>query len=297
MIKTDVSPAGHVKIDRQGDVIRIGSRIERVTRTGERVLEGFDFGQTCSWINQFRGDPRYSGAGCNGGNSAQKREGEVSSEIKGRYVLMGVEATYALGADALKEGCKEDEDSPHPQFILEDGSKIYRPLTFGENLAARLQDSSLFNYWSSTCTGIAYQKNSTKFKIIPMCRELITIPKDFAEWYLNANYNKLNEEEFDRNKVKHNTLQSREDAKKDPLWLAAAGSKDLLSDYVDEVFDRLGYLGKGKGMAFNIRKDTLADELRAVYVDYIDYNPNVNSNAIGTLNLNIIGCFLRVAPI
>ncbi|MBU0470714.1 MAG: hypothetical protein KKA62_02055 [Nanoarchaeota archaeon] len=280
------SPVGYVRVEREGELVRAGSRIERITRNGEAVLVGLDTEQTCSWVRQFRGTIRYSPL------QGTKEISNKVSKIKGQYIVMSPANTYASGVHALRKACKENKNSPHPQYVLDDGRGIYRPLTLGEIISARLQDSSLFEFLLESCTGIAYKKKSTKFKIIPLCKELITIYERFDRPYLGINYDQLICEEFDKHKIGYNRWQNRAEAKKDPLWLAAVGDKDLLSDYVDEVFDRLNYLGKEKGMALYVKKRfTVDDELKVLSIGNLDYN----SIASGNGNLNNNSTFLRVA--
>ncbi|MBU0470713.1 MAG: hypothetical protein KKA62_02060 [Nanoarchaeota archaeon] len=285
--QTKESPTGYVRIEREGDLVRVGSRIERVTRSGETVLQSLDTEDMCSWIRKHRGTIRYS---------PLQKTNETSNnadKFKGRYQVMPSVHTYASGIRALHKECRKDENSPHPRYVLGDEKSIHRPLTLGEILSARLQKPSLFDSSLISCTGIMYKKRSPKFKIIPLCEELITIPDGFNEPYLNVNYNLLLGEEFDINQVgryinKHNR---RADAKKNPLLLAAVGGdKDLLSDYVDEVFDELNKPGKKKGMAFDVRKNTATDELRALSIDFL----NGFSDIYGDLSLCGFGSFLQV---
>ena len=74
----DSPPSGYVKIELEGNLIRTGSKIERIAGNGERILEGFDFAQTCPWVEQLRGDRRYSGAEC---NSVKKEKNVLDGSI------------------------------------------------------------------------------------------------------------------------------------------------------------------------------------------------------------------------
>ena len=129
----------------------------------------------------------------------------AGSSLDGDYILMPQTNTYALGVDALREACKNDPASAHPQFTLPDGSIVYRPLTFRENLEARVKEyetlqhpdgraktaeerQALFLKWLDSCTGIAYKANTTKFKVIPECLPLITIDKDNRDHFLAVPY-------------------------------------------------------------------------------------------------------------
>ncbi len=63
-----------------------------------------------------------------------------SQLIDGKYVHLPVQDTYGLAVKALREACIDVSDSPHPTFIKDDGSDIYRPLTFKEIIRARVDD-------------------------------------------------------------------------------------------------------------------------------------------------------------
>lgn len=160
----------------------------------------------------------------------------------------------------------------------------WKILTFKEVIEARLKDSSLFETWQDSCTGIAYKKNSTKFKLIPKCKELLEIDKDFDDYFIKVNYSKLKGIELDNKKGKYDELLTKAEVMKHPAWLKLLG-KPLLKKYVDIVFK-----DKNKAMAFWIRENTDSDELRALYV----FGLGVVSGAGGFL-LDNGGSFLRVA--
>ncbi|MFH1456327.1 MAG: hypothetical protein ABIF40_05260, partial [archaeon] len=123
----------------------------------------------------------------------------------------GFANTYALGVHKLRNECKL-EDS-HPTFVL-DGNRVFRPLTFRETIEARVNDYEtlkdrdgnvrskedqlkLFKRYLHSCTGVAYKKSTTKFKIIPVCADLIGIDKDFNQHFLPINYANLTGIELD----------------------------------------------------------------------------------------------------
>ena len=116
---------------------------------------------------------------------------ESTTLMDGIYTLMPKTNNYAKGVEALNVHLKNNPSTIHPQFELPDKSKIYRPLTFKENIEARVneynrdnnldgskrtfeQKIELFNTWIDSCTGIAYKKydasnnNPVTFKIIPI---------------------------------------------------------------------------------------------------------------------------------
>ncbi len=169
--------------------------------------------------------------------------------------------TYALGVEELR---KLGQNPP----------------TFEETIQARVDsynqgDKNLFNTWQDTCTGIAYEKGTTKFKLISKCQELIDIDNDFKDCFLPINYSKIIGKEFDS--------QDKDIAKQ--VWLFLLGGK-LYNQYEEII--------KKENKIFPIFwycRNTRTDELRALFV----INLNYNSNAGGDSNLDYDGSFLRVA--
>jgi len=214
------------------------------------------------------------------------------------YDLMDMANTYALGVHALRKAC----DCAHPTYV-KDGSSIYRPLTFEENIRARLDDYNtlqnpdgsarsdeerlrLFNVWLDSCTGIAYKKGTTLFKIITESEDLINIPKGFNDSYIAADYSKLQGVELDSSHEIYNQLLTRKQVMEHPAWNAAVGDKHLIKDYAGLIFR----LRNGDNMGFWVRQNTSEDELRALYV----YNIGSISVAYGYNFLDGSGRFGRV---
>ena len=225
---------------------------------------------------------------------------EEPSIIEGTYILMPQVSTYALGVHALQEACKSETDSPHPQFILDDESLIYRPLTFKENLEVRVTDyennkdteerKCLFKHWNDSCTGVAYKGGTTKFKIVPRCHELITIAKDFRETSLPVNQDAVAGIELDRAAGKYTAHLTKDEVLANEGWKAAVENDlELLKTYRDIVFTELK---RDDAMAFCVLDKPADDQLRALFVGDL----NSNSNAYGSNDLNNYGSFLHVAP-
>ena len=211
------------------------------------------------------------------------------TSIEGQYILMDKADTYAKGVHALQEACSK----VHPTYTLPDGSKIYRPLTFKENIEARVNDyesnGTLFGRWLDSCTGIAYKGKSSKFKIIPQSLNLITIDKDFNSSYLDINYNNLEGMELDQDKAKYNERLSKQEVLNHPAWLTALeDDKALLKAYTDIIFAEKN---EDKLMGFWTENKPDNDQLRALYVYYLD----ISSSAFGSIDLSNIGSFLQVA--
>ena len=217
----------------------------------------------------------------------------VSRVLEGSYVLMDQTSTYAQGVHALQDACREN--SVHPQFVQSEGG-IYRPLTFKENLQARVEDYHsnegdklrLFKTWLNSCCGVAYKKGSTKFKIVPLCEELVTIDEDFNQGFFPINYDSVQGVELDFSQAKYGTLLTQQEVLEHPAWLVVVEEdKELLRAYTEIVFSERK---REKLMRFWIENNPDQDQLRALFV----YNLVSGSSADGSYDLNYRGSFLRV---
>jgi|GEM_PF-879683 len=203
--------------------------------------------------------------------------------IAGKYILMPQTSTYALGVDALRTLDK-------------------KTFTFKENILARVEayesgDHRLFDTWLDSCTGIAYKKGTTKFKIINVCSELSGIAKEFNQFFLPTNYGKIDGVELDSDSrvfgksAKYNSLLTKAEIVEHPAWLAVVDNdKVLLKNYTDIVFTAYAarHRATDKLMGFYVREKTATDELRALFVyDLFSY-----SYANGLNGLNLSGRFL-----
>lgn len=225
---------------------------------------------------------------------------QAKTSIKGQYVLMAKTSTYARGVHALQNFCKAADNKVHPQFTLDGEGAIYRPLTFKESIEARVSDYEsnkdtperlrLFQRWNDSCTAVAYKHGTTKFKIVPISPELITISEGFNEGYMKINYDDMEEDELDRNDAIYNNLLTPAQVETHPSWLAAVeGDAHLLKTYRDIVFAER----KTKtAMGFWLQNDISEDQLRALFVDIL----SSNSNVCGGNSLCGGGSFLHVAP-
>jgi hypothetical protein len=202
----------------------------------------------------------------------------IASELPdGNYVMMP-QCIYAQGVQALREAHERGEN------LLD------RPLTFGENLQARLQNAELFQTWMDSCTGIAYKAGTSRFKIIRECDPLINIDPEFNQVLMGINYDSLEEEEFDRNDATYNGLLTRDQVMKHPAWQAAVGDQSLLEEYTNHYFNTFN---RETGMGFWLRDNIDIDQLRALCVDYVDYYSV--ADGINNLNNNYAR-FALVAP-
>ncbi|MFH1456325.1 MAG: hypothetical protein ABIF40_05250 [archaeon] len=147
----------------------------------------------------------------------------------------------------------------------------------------------MFQRYLDSCTGVAYKKRTTKFKIIPICVDLIGIDKDFNKFFLPVNYANLTGTELDSSQNKYNTLLTKQEVLNHPAWLTAVeDDKNLLKAYANIIFSEKQ---ENKLMRFWVRQNTVEDELRALFVDSL----NVISNAGGIDDLISGARFLRLS--
>ena len=230
----------------------------------------------------------------------QKAPAPQGMSHQGQYVLMDKTNTYALGVQALLEACGKELHSPHPIFTKDNGSTIYRPLTFKETIEARVHDyesnkdteerKRLFQRWNDSCTAVAYKKGTTTFKLVHQSKDLITIPEDFNAAFLPTTYDDIDGIELRSDCGKYNQHLTKDEVVHHPAWLTAVeNDAALLRIYSDIVFTELK---KNEAMAFCVRQNTAGDELLALLVHDLNYNSNAN----GDDSLGISGSFLLVAP-
>lgn len=239
----------------------------------------------------------------------------LNPKIEGDYILMPQTGTYALGVHALQEACKAENNTAHPQFTRNNGSRIYRPLTFRENIQARVDDFNrltdsngdnrslddrlkLFDKWLDSCMGVTHKAKSKKFKLVEECSQLIEIPKDFSEGFLPIAYRRIQGVELNSGKtgVKYDKLLTENEVDDHEAWINAIGDnqagRNLLREYTGIVFSQLKRkYNREKGMRFWVLQNTDKDQLRSLCV----YNLDSNSNASGGNYLDDDGSFLRVA--
>jgi len=225
----------------------------------------------------------------------EKEIPKQSKKIDGFYDLVK-ENTYALAVDKIRNKTRIN----NPEFAKDSGSKIYRPLTFKETIEAKVNDYNsgktdeerkrLFETWIDSCTGVCYKVGTTKFKIIPVCKELILIDKDFNESYLRENYDSLNGIELDSSDGKYNELLTKSEILNHPAWLEAVeNDKALLRECRDIVLNLKP--DAEKLMGFYARQNTNDDELRVLYVCNLVYG----SGAYARSGLGNLGRLLSVA--
>jgi len=236
---------------------------------------------------------------------------DAAKQLGGKCILMPQTETYVLGLHALKKACIKENNQNHPQFTLPDKSMIYRPLTFKENIQARVESYetihnpngskrtiderlSLMGRWNNSCTAVIYKAGTTKFKVVPISEHLITLNVDFKEDFLRADYNSIVGTELDSQNGTYNTVLSKDSVLKHAGWLAAVeGDEALLRSYTNRIFTELKRrYNTTEGMGFWVCRNTPTDELRTLVVS----NPGSNSNAYGYNSLNSSNSFIRRSP-
>jgi hypothetical protein len=177
-----------------------------------------------------------------------------------QYLLMP-KYMYARGVQALRESYERGEHL------------LNRPLTFGENLQARLENPELFNTWIDSCTGIAYKAGTGRFKPIRECNQLINIEPGFNRRFIEIDYDSLDVEEFDSGDALYNQSLTREQVLSHPAWQAVVGNLALLEEYTNHHFDRSN---RELGMGIYLRRNIDTDQLRPLYVNSIVNNSNAD---------------------
>jgi len=239
------------------------------------------------------------------------------------YEIMPEQSTYAEGVHALRDSYKRKqkdvpshlwyEVSPRKILWYEVGRpNIVRPLTFRENILARVEDFEtlknkdgstrtmeerlrLFRIWIDSCTGIAYSShNNDDFMIIPVCKELITIPKDFSNEYLSVNYARLQGRGFSlkRSQAKYDQQLTELEVISHPAWITCVEEDiSLLGVYTSIVFKHMSNKN-GKAMAFYLKERIENDQL----INPIVYSSFIYSSTYGNYNLDGYSFFLRATP-
>ena len=236
----------------------------------------------------------------------------------GKYVMMPQTDTYAINLHALQDECIQENNQNHPRFKLPGGRTVYRPLTIKENCLARLkqfytdknpdgstrtlgQRVEFMDNWNDSCCGIAYpvkKSQSSKFKLILQCPELISLPVDFKNEFYSVDYTQLPcTRELDRRWAKYDQNLYPTEIDTHEGWLTLF-EEDLtaLRDYRQAVGEALtlkyAHNSPRVFMAFWLLNTPKEDQLRAVYVSSLDGDSHVSS----VDHLNNYGRFLRHKP-
>ena len=218
-------------------------------------------------------------------------------DAKLEYKVMPQANTYAEGLHQLQDSYagKETEVPSHLWYDV-DGQKIVRPLSFKENLQARVDDFEtlknkngdtrtmeerlrLFDTLLDSCTGVVYSsKKKDDFMILPTCKELITIPKNFSNESLSVDYVSLQGRGFSlkRSQAKYDEPLNESEVISHPAWIASVEEDiSLLGRYTSIYFNHI--LQRDKMMGFYLRNQIKKDQLRSLFVNSRISNSNANS--------------------
>ena len=234
-------------------------------------------------------------------------------DVKLEYELMPGMGTYAKGVHALQNSyLGKEAEVPSKLWYENNGQKIVRPLTFRENLQARVDDFEtlknkdgskrsmderlrFFNTGLDSCTGIAYfSKKKDDFMIIPVCKELITIPRDFDDKYIPINYTSLQGKGFSlkRSQAKYDQLLTESEVISHPAWITSVEEDiPLICAYTSILFNHI--LQGDKAMGFFLRNQIEKDQLRGLFVS----SRNYSSDAYGDDYLSSGSVFLRATSL
>jgi len=229
----------------------------------------------------------------------------ASSKIDGTYQFIE-DNPYAKTVHELQKTLTANSNNTHP-FIKDKNTKIYRPLTFKENIEAKINNyetlntpnntprsdeerEKLFKVYLDSCTGIAYQKGTTKFKINPVCEELITIDKKFKDEFKTIDFASFAGFALDSKDDIYNKLLTKNQFLNHRAYNALFNNDASLMNNYWSIVNKL--TKKDNLMAFWVRQNTSKDELRALCVDSL----GGNSVAVGNVSLDDFARFLLVAP-
>lgn len=138
------------------------------------------------------------------------------NKILSKHIMMPLTKTYAQGVHALQDACIRENNLEHPRHTCADGTVRYRPLTFRENIIARLTEFNtltnpdgsprpledrlvLLREFNDSCTGFLRRAQTTKFKIVPIFEPFITIERGYANSWLPVSYDAFDVPELDSN--------------------------------------------------------------------------------------------------
>ena len=207
-------------------------------------------------------------------------------DAKLQYESMSQATTYAKGVHVLQDSYKGNDSEVPPQLWYEvDGRKIVRPLTFRENIIAKIDDFEtlknkdgstrtiderlgLFDTWLDSCTAVLYSSNNKDdFMIIPVCKELITIPEDFGDEYIQVDYASLQGKGFvlKRSQAKYNRRLTELEMIYHPAWIAALEEDiTLLCAYSSVGFNHMDIF-RGRAEGFYLKTIIEKDQIKNMF--------------------------------
>lgn len=181
--------------------------------------------------------------------------------------------SYRQGLTKLRTSYTKGKAAFQPIYVKANGKPLVRPLTFQETIDAKVNayesgNKALFNTSLSTSTGIVYEGTS-KFKIVQLSEELVTLPRGANKPVAVSNYADSTARELDGNRAKYNNLIHKSEVLEHPAWNEAVADKALLRAYTDIVFAELNAVHTEKAMGFWLRNDPTKDSLSALVIDLL----------------------------
>ena len=201
-------------------------------------------------------------------------------------------ATYGKCLAALHEAYAQGKAGLQPLFVKADRSSIVRPLTFEETIDAIVNayesgNRKLIISWNDSCTGIVYNGNTTKFKVVPVSEELVLLDRDFNSLVVSTGYAGQEGVELDVSKGKYNQGLTKNEVLEHPGWTESVTDKALLKAFRDIVFRERG---TNTAMGYHVSINPKQDHLRALAVTSLDGG----SIAYDRLNFTNGARFVRV---
>ncbi len=172
---------------------------------------------------------------------------------------------------------------------------ISRPLIFKETIQARMDQlrktgefGCLWTSWLDSCSGIAYKANTTKFKIVPLCGQLLSL-RPVRAGFLEVDYEGLPGVELDSaGGVYSDHLPDVDAVVEHEGWLVVMeNDRKLLRQYAEVVFGRLNR----PCMGFWLVSNPQVSQLRALCAYVLGYDCD------GGRLLGSIARFARVCPL
>ncbi|MFH1212422.1 MAG: hypothetical protein V1659_05870 [Candidatus Woesearchaeota archaeon] len=230
-------------------------------------------------------------------DSGSEPSGQAGSE---KFVYDTVEGmSYSSALVNLRAACDSAESRGlvvvQPCFTLPDGSSVYRPLSFGENFFARVDNyksngaNGLFRVFLDSCSG-AVRADKHCFKLVDVCGGLVGLSAGFDGAFLGVGVQNLDGVVLDTRVGVYDAPLSEEQAVDHPFYRwAAKDDKPLVREH-HKIACSLS--GREKVMGVYLRG--ASGELRALGSYYV--SGSCGSCSSGSLNYYLRGAhFVRVA--
>lgn len=200
---------------------------------------------------------------------------------------------YGTSLRLLRDGASE----VHPFY-----HGVARPPTFAEIWEMRIKEyhenggkaGPLLETWLDPCTGVYYEKNSSKFKLAPIAEELLALTPQFAGAFLPVNYQSICARELDSKNGIYNEWLTREQVLDHEAWnFLFEGKRSVLEEASMIAFDEVERrYQRNTAMAFWLVQNPAEDMLRPLCA----YDPGDSYDADGDWDLYDGARFVRVGP-